>query len=127
MKIAHIALWTNDIEKLKEFYVRYFGGISNEKYINPHKKFASYLVAFDGGTAIEIMECADVKTLHPENECLGWAHLAFSVGSKDKVDEMTELFRKNGYAVIGEPRTTGDGFYESVILDPEGNRVEITD
>jgi len=124
MQLTHIAIWTNELERAREFYVKYFNGKSNEKYVNPKKGFASYFVTFEGGAALEIMQRMDV-TEGKEGLFIGLAHFAFSVGSKENVDNMIELFRKEGYTILGEPRTTGDGFYEGSISDPDGNIVEI--
>ena len=92
--------------------------------MNPRKGFASYFVTFEGGASLEIMQRIDI-TKERDGLFIGLAHFAFSVGSKEKVDSMIELFRENGYTVLGEPRTTGDGFYEGSIADPDGNIVEI--
>lgn len=124
MQLTHIAIWTNELERAREFYVKYFNGKSNEKYVNPKKGFASYFVTFEGGTSLEIMQRTDV-TEEREGVFIGLAHFAFSVGSKENVDNMIELFRKDGYTVLSEPRTTGDGFYEGAVSDPDGNIVEI--
>lgn len=124
MKLTHIAVWTNELERSREFYVKYFGGQSNEKYVNPQKGFSSYFVAFEGGTSLEIMQRTDITRTGTEIR-IGLAHFAFSTGSEAKVDEMIERFRAEGYPVVGEPRTTGDGYYEGAILDPDGNLVEI--
>lgn len=124
MQLTHIAIWTNELERSREFYTTYFNGKSNEKYVNPRKGFASYFVTFEGGVSLEIMQRTDV-TEERDGFFIGLAHFAFSVGSKEKVDSMIELFRENGYTVLGEPRTTGDGFYEGSIADPDGNIVEI--
>lgn len=125
MKIEHIAIWVSDLEKTRDFYVNYFGGTSNELYYNPKKNFSSYFISFDEGCRLELMYRPDI-TNTMNGEGLGITHFAISVYSKSKVDELTEKLRTDGYAIAGEPRTTGDGYYESVILDPEGNRVEIT-
>jgi lactoylglutathione lyase len=128
MKIDHIALWTNDLEKLKNFYLKYFRAVAGELYHNTRKDFRSYFLAFgDGGCRLEIMQMPGVPASlnDARRQFIGLIHFAIDVGSKAKVDELTELLRKDGYPVIGEPRTTGDGYYESVILDPDGNRVEI--
>lgn len=122
--IDHIAIWVEDLEKMREFYCKYFDGVSNQKYENKIKGFESYFISFDGTTRIELMKRKDIEE-RIYKEILGLAHLAFKVGSKEKVNELTEIFRKDGYKIIGEPRTTGDGYYESVILDPEGNRIEL--
>lgn len=124
MKIEHIAIWVEDLEKMREFYCKYFDGVSNQKYENKIKGFESYFISFNGATRIELMKRKDIEE-RIYKEILGLAHLAFKVGSKEKVNELTEIFRKDGYKIIGEPRTTGDGYYESVILDPEGNRIEL--
>lgn len=122
--IDHIAIWVEDLEKMREFYCKYFDGVSNQKYENKIKGFESYFISFNGTTRIELMKRKDIEE-RIYKEILGLAHLAFKVGSKEKVNELTEIFRKDGYKIIGEPRTTGDGYYESVILDPEGNRIEL--
>ena len=122
--IDHIAIWVEDLEKMREFYCKYFDGVSNQKYENKIKGFESYFISFNGAIRIELMKRKDIEE-RIYKEILGLAHLAFKVGSKEKVNELTEIFRKDGYKIIGEPRTTGDGYYESVILDPEGNRIEL--
>lgn len=127
MKIEHIAIWVKDLERTKEFYQKYFGAASNEKYHNPIKNFESYFLSFDQGSRIEIMTRPDIKESvnSYESQHFGIIHLAFSVDTKEKVNELTETLRKDGYTIAGEPRTTGDGYYESVILDPENNIIEI--
>lgn len=128
MKVSHIGIWTLQLEELRKFYEIYFGGKSNEKYINPNKGFESYMLYFEEGVAIEIMKRVDILSgeglSRPEQ--VGLAHLAFSVGSKENVNSLTNRLRQAGYSVLGEPRTTGDGFYESVVGDPDGNQIEIT-
>lgn len=148
MKIEHIAIWVKDIDKVCEFYRKYFGGIVHPIYHNPTKQFTSRFVTFDDGARLEIMhkpelfhvkrpqgECSDHTCMgiaepqdvgHEVSQHLGFAHLSFSVGSKGEVDRLTKQMSSDGIQVIGQPRTTGDGYYESVVLDPEGNRVEIT-
>ncbi|WP_027380082.1 VOC family protein [Chryseobacterium daeguense] len=127
MKIEHIAIWVQDLEKIRSFYEKYFGAVSNEKYYNPVKKFESYFLSFENGSRLEIMRRPDIleSSNSYEAQQFGIIHLAFSTGSREKVDELTEILRKDGYKVVGEPRTSGDGYYESVILDPENNIVEI--
>lgn len=127
MRIDHIAIWVKDLEGSKTFYQKYFGAVSNEKYHNPVKDFQSYFLGFENGCRLEIMTRPDTKENGNsyESQHLGIIHLAFSVGSKEKVDELTDTLRKDGYTIAGEPRVTGDGYYESVILDPEGNIIEI--
>ena len=126
MKINHLAIWTNDLEKLRDFYCNYFGAKPNKKYFNPVKQFSSYFLTFEnGGCSLELMNKPHLD--HPESNALtGLAHFAFSTGSKEQVDLFTSQIREAGYNIIGEPRWTGDGFYESAIADPDGNIVEIT-
>ena len=133
MKIEHIAIWVKDIDKVCEFYRKYFGGVVQSLYHNPTKQFTSRFVTFEDGTRLEIMHRPDIDAdvgteamFHVEQEYLGYAHLSFSVGSKEEVDRLTQQMSNDGIQVVGQPRTTGDGYYESVVLDPEGNRVEIT-
>lgn len=127
MRIEHIALWTRDLETMKEFYLEFFEARANTKYHNPTKAFSSYFLTFEDGARIELMHRPDITTGDKQQKvALGLAHFAISVGSKERVDQITERVRKKGYPVIGEPRTTGDGYYESVVSDPEGNRIEIT-
>ncbi len=128
MKLDHIALWVNDLEKMKDFFINYFQVSSNEKYSNPKKEFTSYFLSFPKGGRIEIMHRPDIFEYQEQKGLTnGLTHLAISVGGKNNVDTLTELLRRDGYTIAGEPRTTGDGFYESVILDPEGNPIEITE
>ena len=127
MKIEHIAIWAKDIDKVCEFYRKYFGGVVHSIYHNPVKQFTSRFVTFDDGARLEIMHRPDIKQVEMFHvERLGYAHLSFSVGSKGEVDRLTEQMSADGIQVVGQPRTTGDGYYESVVLDSEGNRVEIT-
>jgi len=124
MDIDHIAIWTENLEREKDFFLRYFECSVNEKYINPAKQFSSYFISFGGGARIELMERADIREGRA-GETLGTAHIAINVGSREKVDSMTERFEKDGFIVAGKPRITGDGFYESVIMDPENNVIEL--
>lgn len=125
MKIHHAALWVRDLETIKNFYCRYFHAEASEKYNNPVKQFSSYFLSFGNGAALEIMNKPGLEQ-QVDIPITGWAHIAISTGSKEMVDRMTELLRRDGYTVTGNPRRTGDGYYESVVLDPEGNQVEIT-
>jgi len=127
MKIEHIALWVSDLEAMKDFYIKYFNAQANDLYTNPKKQFQSYFLSFESGARLELMRRADVQSSNNyESPIYGYTHLAFSAGSKSKVDQLTETLRNDGYQVIGQPRTTGDGYYESVILDPENDQLEIT-
>ena len=127
MQIDHIAIWTNKLEKMRSFYEHYFGGVAGEKYINPRKNFESYFLVFGEGTRLELMEQLDVDhKLHHENkEYLGFAHFAINLGDRNAVDSLTEHLRADGFIIFGEPRITGDGYYESIVLDPDGNKVEL--
>jgi len=129
MHIEHIAIYCTDLEKMKDFYCKYFNGISNVKYHNPKKQFSSYFISFEEGARLELMHKPHLADNMNEllDEYRGLIHFAVSVGSKEKVDALTEQLRADGYAIHGEPRTTGDGYYESVVADPEYNRVEITE
>lgn len=125
MQIEHIGLWTMDLPKLKQFYETYFDAKAGELYYNQKTGFRSYFLTFATGARLELMSRADITETAP-TQLLGLAHLAISLGSKEAVDTLTERFRNDGFEVVGEPRTTGDGYYEAVIKDPEGNLVEIT-
>ena len=185
MKIEHVAIWVKDIDKVCEFYRKYFGGVIQPLYHNPAKQFTSRFITFEDGARLEIMHRPDINvetstmfapseptrfgsamkiykyiftaltslTFHVKRPIasaatgssltgmtehedvglwrshspnIGFAHLAFSVGSKEKVDQLTQQMFNDGITIAGQPRTTGDGYYESVVLDPEGNRIEIT-
>lgn len=128
MKIEHIAIWTKDLEKMKNFYVKYFAMLCGPKYTNEQKKFSSYFLSFkDSSTRLELMHRPDIIASTGHNgQVSGLAHFAISVGSKDMVNTITERLRADHFTVEGEPRTTGDGYYESVILDPEENLIELT-
>ncbi|MDX1435606.1 MAG: VOC family protein [Anaerolineales bacterium] len=128
-KIEHIALWVRDIEASRDFYVKYFGGAAGAGYTNPETDFQSFFVVFGEGARLEIMQrpdTAQAKGAASGQETTGYSHIAFSVGSKEVVNRLTHWLIKDGYYLLGGPRTTGDGYYESLILDPDGNRVEIT-
>ena len=160
MKIEHVAIWVRDIDKVGEFYRKYFGGVVHPIYRNPAKQFTSRFITFDDGARLEIMHRPDIcvernvgtvemfhvkhaiasvatgcshtgmteheHVGHEVSQHLGFTHLSFSVGSKEKVDRLTQQMFSEGTPIVGQPRTTGDGYYESVVLDPEGNRIEIT-
>jgi lactoylglutathione lyase len=127
MRIEHVALWTADLERLRQFYETYFGARANTRYSNPAKRFQSYFLTFASGARLEIMQRPDVVAgAEAEHPALGWAHVAFSAGSEHEVEQLTQRLARDGYSVVDGPRRTGDGYYESVVLDPDGNRVEIT-
>jgi lactoylglutathione lyase len=124
MHIDHIAIWTRDIDSVKDFYVRYFNCTVGERYVNPVKKFSSFFLSFQNGARIELMRKDDIDG-ERIGEKLGLAHVALEAGSREEVDRITEQLEREGIRIKGRPRITGDGYYESVILDPEGNIVEI--
>ena len=127
MKIDHIALYVSDLESARDFFVTYFSASANEGYHNTRTDFRSYFLTFHDGSRLELMTKPD---LSDSGDCLsrfGYAHIAFSVGSKVNVDELTEKLRVAGYEVVSGPRTTGDGYYESCIVAIEGNQIEITE
>ena len=127
-RIDHVAFWTEELERLVDFYEKYFGATAGAKYVNPAKGFESRFLSFAGGARIEIMRSATLKPVKhaPGAQRLGLAHLAISVGSRQRVEELTGRLRKDGFEVLDGPRHTGDGYFESVVLDPDGNRIEIT-
>lgn len=129
MKLEHAAIWTEDLEEMKDFYVKYLGGKCNNKYCNQAKQYESYFLTFDQGARLELMKKAGI----PENrndmvgsQYRGLIHLAFEAISIKEVDELAGWFASDGIKIVDGPRTTGDCYYEFVILDPENNRIEIT-
>ena len=128
MKIEHLAIWVKDLEEMKAFYEKYFCAKAGEKYHNPNKNFSSYFLSFNDGCRLELMYKPEIpvnkNNVHDQYQ--GLIHFAISVGSVAGVNRLTEDLRSAGYSIVGEPRTTGDGYYESVVLDPENNRIEIT-
>jgi lactoylglutathione lyase len=125
-KIEHVAMYCHNLETIKEFYEQYFGCKCGEKYKNSSKGFESYFLSFEDGSRLEIMSKTAINESIKPAEYLGFTHLAISVGSKENVDNLTKKLLNDGFEVVGNPRTTGDRYYESVILDPEMNRIEIT-
>ena len=127
MRIEHLAIWTYNLEGLRNFYMHYFDASSSDTYHNHSREFRSYFLSFDGECRLEIMEMPNIPKSKndPIKQFSGLIHFAIQVGSISRVKEVTELLRKDGFKVISEPRVTGGGYYESVILDPDGNRVEI--
>lgn len=126
MKIEHIAMYVDDLEKARDFFVRYFGAESNSGYHNVNTDFRSYFLKFDDGARLEIMNKPGITGGGKGPDESGYIHIAFSVGSREKVDELTATLKRDGYEVLSGPRTTGDGYYESCVRGIEGNLVEIT-
>ena len=125
MKIHHIAIWTQDLERLVDFYAAYLGASVGPEYANPRKEYRSRFLTFEAGATIEIATKTGLAD-HPGGEPrAGYAHLAFSTGSVEGVDQLTTRLRVDGFEIVDGPRWTGDGFYESAALDPDGNRIEI--
>ncbi len=127
MKIEHMAVWTGDLERLRAFYEMYFGASSNAKYVNAAKQFESYFLSFAEGARLEIMFSPQLQLADTAHAPLyGYAHISFSAGSREQVDALTGQLQEGGYRLLSGPRMTGDGYYESLFLDPDGNRIEIT-
>ncbi len=126
MRIEHIAMYVNDLEKARDFFVKYLGGKSNDGYHNVKTDFRSYFISFDDGARLEIMNKPNMVDADKDLNRTGLIHIAFSVGSKERVDELTQTLKDDGYQVVSGPRTTGDGYYESCIIAIEGNQIEIT-
>ncbi len=128
MRIEHVALWTKDIERLRSFYETYFQASAGPRYVNERKQFTSYFLSFASGARLELMSRPHLAAAGGDTHTppTGYAHLALSVGSPEAVDALAERFRREGHPVVDGPRRTGDGYYECVVLDPDGNRVEIT-
>ena len=126
MRIEHVAMYVNDLEGAKSFFERYLRASANEGYHNKTTDFRSYFLTFDDGARLEIMNRPEMDDPEKTLNRTGLIHIAFSVGSKEKVDELTRLLESDGYEVISGPRTTGDGYYESCVVSIEGNQIEIT-
>ena len=126
MRLEHIAMYVNDLEKARDFFIKYFNAASNDGYHNKTTNFRSYFLTFDDGARIELMHHPDMQDMEKGIRRTGLIHMAFSVGSKEKVDELTQTLKNEGYEVLSGPRTTGDGYYESCIVGIEGNQIEIT-
>ena len=126
MKIEHVALYVKDLENAKKFFMKYLGAKSNDGYHNQKTGFCSYFLTFEDGARIEIMNTPEMVDLPKKLARTGFSHIAFSVGSIEKVDELTAELKADGYEVISGPRITGDGYYESCIVAVEDNQIEIT-
>jgi lactoylglutathione lyase len=129
MILEHAAIWTDNLEAMKEFYVKYLNGQSGNQYINEKKKYQSYFISFESGARLELMTRPNIPDNLNDTVSLqhkGIIHLAFEAATKQEVDKKAKEFAKNGFTVVDGPRTTGDGYYEFVTLDPDCNRIEIT-
>ena len=126
MRIEHIAMYVNDLEKTKEFFMKYFDAASNEGYHNKTTDFCSYFLTFEDGARLEIMNKPQMIDNEKGLNRTGYVHIAFSLGTKEAVDAFTERLKNDGYEIVSGPRTTGDGYYESCIIGIEGNQIEVT-
>ena len=129
MAIDHVAIWTAQLEKLKEYYIKYFNGLANEKYLNTERHFESYFVSFESGTRLELMQMPGI----PQNlndpagkQYQGIIHLSFGMDNMDRVDDKFNELTKDGYKILRGPRKTGDGYWEFETLDPDNNRIEVS-
>lgn len=127
IKIEHIAIWTRDLEGMRNFYTHYFDAVAGECYYNHSKEFRSYFLTFEGECRLELMEMPSVSGNKNDyrKHVTGMTHFAFKVGSRERVDELTDLLKNDGFEIISPGRMTGDGYYESAVFDPEKNRIEI--
>ena len=126
MKIEHIAMYVNELETARDFFVKYLGGESNDGYHNEKTGFRSFFIRFEDGARLEIMNKPSMEDIEKPVNRTGYIHIAFSVGSVEEVDRLTRQFREDGYEILSGPRTTGDGYYESCIVGIEGNQIGIT-
>ncbi len=129
MRIEHFAMYVRNLEEAKDFFEKYFGAISGNRYHNAVTGFSSYFLHFDDGARLEIMHRPDLsESDEPKSQySTGYNHISFSIGSKDSVDSLTAELKRDGYKILSEPRTTGDGYYESCIIGLDGNMIEITE
>lgn len=126
MRIEHIAMYVKDLENTKRFFETYMDGVSSPRYWNEKTGFQSYFLKFEDGARLEIMKKPDMEDTRKSLQRTGYIHIAFSVGTREKVDLLTKRLKSDGYEVISGPRTTGDGYYESCVVAMEGNQIEIT-
>ena len=126
MKIDHVAMYVNDLESVRHFFIKYLNAVSNNEYHNKSTGFRSYFLSFEDGARLELMNRPDMENQKESTVRTGLIHIAFSVGSKEKVDRLTQILKSDGYTILSEPRTTGDGYYESCIVGIEENLIELT-
>ena len=125
MRVSHTAVYVKNLEETRKYYEKYFGAESNTLYHNPRTGLKTYFLTFECGGKLEIMSKPELSEIGVNGEHSGYSHFAFSAGDEESVDRLTEQLRSDGYTVFSEPRTTGDGYYESCVSDPDGNRIEI--
>ncbi len=125
MKLEHVALCVEDLEAVKNFYTRYFCATVNQKYHNPRTGLQTYFLSFEDGARLEIMQRPGMNLRASGEHLLGYTHISFKLGSVEKVDQLTMELQESGCPLLNGPRTTGDGYYESVLSDPEGNLIEL--
>ena len=126
MRIEHVAMYVNDLEAARDFFRKYLGARSNDGYHNKKTDFRSYFLTFEDGARLELMQKPQMENLEKSLNRTGYSHIAFSVGSKERVDALTYKLQQDGFAVVSGPRTTGDGYYESCVIAVEGNQIELT-
>jgi lactoylglutathione lyase len=126
MRIEHVAVWTRDLDRLRSFYQTYFSATAGPRYASARRPFESVFLSFPGGARLELMRLPELADPDRRREAVGLAHIAFSTGSRQAVDALTARLRADGYEIVDGPRVTGDGYYESAVLDPDGNHLEIT-
>jgi lactoylglutathione lyase len=129
MTLDHVAIWTTQLESLRDFYVKYFGAVANSRYTNESKQFHSYFLTFKSGARLELMSmpgipCNTNDTIVKQH--LGIIHLAFGVDIIEEVDQRAVELKAAGFPILSGPRKTGDGYYEFETLDPDNNRLEVT-
>ena len=128
MNIDHVAIWTTQLETLKDYYIKHFNGRSNRKYTNNERHFESYFISFDSGTRLELMQMPGIpQNLNDsvEKQYLGIIHLSFGMGNMDLVNEKCIELKRDSFRILKGPRKTGDGYWEFETLDPDNNRIEV--
>lgn len=125
MKLEHVALYVEDLEAMKAFYLRHFGATANTKYHNPRTGLQTYFLSFDGGARLEIMQRSGMRPRASGEHALGYTHISFKLSTVEKVDQLTRQLQESGCPLLNGPRMTGDGYYESLLSDPEGNLIEL--
>lgn len=127
IRIEHLALYVNNLEAARAFFIKYFHAVSGEKYHNKNTDFSSYFLSFSDGSRLELMTKPGLHDVQNDPDRTGYIHLAFSLGSRAAVDALTETMKQDGCQVLNGPRSTGDGYYESCLVGFEGNLIELTE